>query len=37
MDGNSTIKYSSEAITKSTAVLPTKYVAFNGWQELQRP
>ena len=37
MDGTSHITYSAQAITDSTAVLPTKYLVFNGWQELQRP
>jgi hypothetical protein len=37
MDGTSHIDYSSQAISLATAVLPTKYVAFNGWQELSRP
>lgn len=35
--GTPEIRYSSQAIQLATAVLPTKYLVFNGWQELQRP
>ncbi|HEX6811190.1 MAG TPA: hypothetical protein VF384_06185 [Planctomycetota bacterium] len=37
LNGTSHIRYSSQAITLATAVLPTRYLAFNGWQELSRP
>lgn len=35
--GNTHVRYSSQTIQAATAVLPTKYVLFNGWQELSRP
>ncbi|HZN37449.1 MAG TPA: hypothetical protein VFD82_01525 [Planctomycetota bacterium] len=35
--GTSHVKYSSQAISLASAVLPTKYLVFNGWQELSRP
>lgn len=37
LSGTSHIKYSSQAISLASAVLPTKYLVFNGWQELSRP
>ena len=35
--GTPQINYSSQAIQLASAVLPTKYLVFNGWQELSRP
>lgn len=36
LEGNIEISYSTEAISGATSVLPGKYLAFNGWQEISR-
>ena len=36
LEGNMEIRYSTEAISGATAVMPGKYLAFNGWQEISR-
>ena len=33
MQGHARVTYSSQAVSGASAVLPGKYVAFNGWQE----
>jgi hypothetical protein len=36
LQGTTHVRFSSQAISQATAVLPTKYLAFNGWQEIRR-
>ena len=36
LEGSSRVRYSTEAIGLAKALLPGKYLLFNGWQEIAR-
>ncbi|MEZ5965445.1 MAG: hypothetical protein R3F56_16550 [Planctomycetota bacterium] len=36
LEGSAKVRYSSQAIAEAGALIPGKYVAFNGWQEVSR-